>query len=190
MLQIAKNLLQGNSWENLVEKSLLSGRLRYNFETQQAHGARRPDFSIHDNNGVRKAFVEVKSGKQAGAHDFQQTLANIVLTRDNAGAKQLHIVAVSGQKFFSPAQHAAIRQTAGKDVKVMIWKPSQIKTMTATIAKTVTPAASRAVVKNAAGGRPALPTRTVAKDPRKLPQEVAKPVVRRGGFRPKGSFGR
>ena len=127
-----KGYLVGAHAENKI-RARLTNSLKHNFEGEQLHGNRKPDFSIHDDAGDRVAFVESKArmkGKgHANDHDFQQTLENIDNTRQMTSSKQFHVVAPGGKSFFKPAQQAAIQQRAGKDVHVRFWDPSKLPQM-------------------------------------------------------------
>jgi hypothetical protein len=141
-IQVRKNAFQGAKLERQIERALQKN-LRFNVEAQQVHGARRPDLSIHDNNGLRRAFVEAKAGRKASKSDLRQTLAAVDLTRKQAASKVLHVVARNGKEFFTKAQRGEIRHAAGKDVRVRYWTTRQLGQLAAELKKTVNRPAPR-----------------------------------------------
>ncbi len=59
--QVVTNKLAGDHFENVFESQLLQ-QIPSHFETQQLFGGSKPDFAIYDDDGVRLAFVDSKSG--------------------------------------------------------------------------------------------------------------------------------
>jgi hypothetical protein len=120
-----KNNQQGNEWEAVVEEKLVNN-LPHNYERQQLHGGRKPDFAIHNDDGELVAFVEVKShigetakpgaqaksGGQANPHDFQQTMEIIEQAAKQPGGERVIVVTPNGENFFPEPKLKALKESA------------------------------------------------------------------------------
>jgi hypothetical protein len=136
----------GAHGENEI-RAALNQRFPHNWEPEQLHGNRKPDFSVHDDSGDRVLFVESKARwipqkgapNRASEHDIGQTLDVIDRTREMTSAKELHIAAEGGKRFFSTEQWMDIIERAGGDVKVFVWDrtPAAIQRMVDHIEKRV-----------------------------------------------------
>lgn len=101
-----KNKLVGDFTEDRLEAQL-NRKLPHNYERQQVHGESRADFILHDDDGVRAAVVECKSG---GFRDVLQA-RRLVTLAETTKARTLYLVTKHGDaRRFSPAVREVFRQ--------------------------------------------------------------------------------
>lgn len=100
------NKLAGDFTEDRLEAAL-NRKLRYNYERQQTHGESRADFILHDDDGVRTAVIECKSG---GFRDAGQA-RRLVALAETTKARTLYLVTRHGDaRKFSPAVQEVFRK--------------------------------------------------------------------------------
>lgn len=125
----------GAHGEAQIERAF-NRHLPHNFDREQVQGSNKPDFSVHDNDGGRVAFVESKTrldaskDQRSSTHDFKQTLGAIKQTSKMTSQRELNVCAPGGKNFFKPKHQSAIDRFSRRvGVRVVYWDRSEADAM-------------------------------------------------------------
>ena len=112
-----RNKLVGDFTEDRIEAQL-HNKLTHNYERQQAFGESRADFMIYDNDGVRTAVVECKSGRFSDAGQARRLVSLAGTTKQ----RTLHLVTKHGDaRLFSPAVKEVFRQAKAGGIHIKFY---------------------------------------------------------------------